>query len=470
VSRSGAKKLADVLKPAEHGLLRALGPSHATAIVVGTIIGSGIFRVPGAMMHAVGSSRWVYLSWLVGGLLSFFGALAFAELGAMRPQSGGEYVYIRDAYGPLPGFLYCWNWFVIAKPASIATVVTGIVDALGALPRFGFLSHVIFARPFTLTWAQVVAIAAAVLISGLNYVGIKRAGTFQLVFTIMKVAMLVGIALVGFTYATGSWSNFATTTVPDPGAFKGFMIALVAALWAYDGWNDLNMVGEEVKDPGRSIPIALILGVAIVGVLYALMNAGIQYVLPAAQLAAAKSPAAEMMKVVLGPVGAAVITAGIALSMLVTLNGTIMSGARIPFAVARDGYFFPKLAEVHPKFRTPGPAIIVQLILAILLLLAPANFLNFLGLAIFAEWLFYMISTSTLFVFRVREPNAPRPYKTWGYPVVPALFILAAAVLLVYTFAENLREAPVLTWISVAFLAAGVPVFYYFAAQRKAKA
>ena len=450
-------------------LLRALGVSHATAIVVGTIIGSGIFRVPGAMMAAVGSSKYVYLAWLVGGLLSFFGALAFAELGAMRPQSGGEYVYIRDAYGTLPGFLYCWNWFVIAKPASIATVVTGIADALSALPRFHFLANAIFTAPFTFRWAQLVAILAAVLISGLNYIGVKRAGEFQLFFTILKVAMLVGIAVVGFTYAAGSWASFGTTTA-SKGGVTGFMVALVASLWAYDGWNDLNMVGEEVENPGKSIPVALILGVAIVGVLYVLMNAGIQYVLNATQMAAAKSPAADMMMVVLGPKGAAVITAGIALSMLVTLNGTVMSGARIPFAVARDGYFFSKLAEVHPKFHTPGPAIVVQLILSVLLLLAPPRFTDFLGLAIFAEWLFYMISTSTLFVFRVREPDAPRPYKCWGYPVVPALFILAAAVLLVYTFVENLHDAPVLTWISVLFLLAGIPVYYYFAARKKAGA
>jgi len=333
-------------------LLRALGPSHATAIVVGTIIGSGIFRVPGTMMLAVGSAKYVYLAWLVGGLLSFFGALTFAELGAMRPQSGGEYVYIRDAYGPLSGFMYCWSWFVIAKPASIATVTTGIVDALSALPRFGFLANAIFTTPFTLTWAQVGAILAAILISGLNYIGVKRAGEFQLFFTILKVAMLVGIAVVGFTYAAGTWANFSTTA-PARGGFSGFMVALVAALWAYDGWNDLNMVGEEVKDPGRSIPIALIAGTAIVGVLYVLMNVAIQHVLPATEIARSKSPAAAMMLVALGAGGAAVITAGIALSMLVTLNGTIMSGARIPFAAARDGYFFETLARVHPTFRTP---------------------------------------------------------------------------------------------------------------------
>ncbi|MDP9267904.1 MAG: amino acid permease [Acidobacteriota bacterium] len=456
-----------VSAPPRGELLRALGVSHATAIVVGTIIGSGIFRVPGTMMLAVGSAKYVYLAWLVGGILSFFGALTFAELGAMRPQSGGEYVYIRDAYGPLPGFLYCWSWFVVAKPASIATVTTGLADALSALPWFRFLADPIFTSPFPVMWSQLVAILAAVLISGLNYIGVKRAGTFQLVFTILKVAMLVGIAVVGFTYSAGTWANFSTTS-PARGGFAGFMVALVAALWAYDGWNDLNMVGEEVKDPGKSIPIALISGVAIVGVLYVLMNAAIQYVLPAIDIAKSKSPAASMMLVAVGAGGAAVITAGIALSMLVTLNGTIMSGARIPFAAARDGYFFKTLAHVHPRFHTPGAAIVVQLMLSVALLLTPARFVAFLGLAIFAEWLFYMISTSTVFVFRKKEPDAPRPYKTWGYPVVPALFIAAAAVLLVYTFAENLREEPVLTWVSVAFLAAGVPAFYYFAAKRKA--
>jgi len=292
-------------------------------------------------------------------------------------------------------------------------------------------------------------------------------GTIWGPFMLLVGVGAIMVAVVGFTYSAGTWANFSTTA-PARGGFAGFMVALVAALWAYDGWNDLNMVGEEVKDPGKSIPIALISGVAIVGVLYVLMNAAIQYVLPAIDIAKSKSPAATMMLVAVGAGGAAVITAGIALSMLVTLNGTIMSGARIPFAAARDGYFFKTLAHVHPRFHTPGAAIVVQLMLSVLLLLTPARFVAFLGLAIFAEWLFYMISTSTVFVFRRKEPDAPRPYKTWGYPVVPALFIAAAAVLLVYTFAENLREEPVLTWVSVALLAAGVPVFYYFAAKRKA--
>ena len=185
-------------------LSRDLGVSHASAVVVGTIIGSGIFLVPAEMMQAVGSAKLVYLAWLVGGALSFFGALTYAELGAMKPQAGGEYVYVRDAYGPLAGFLYGWTWFVIAKPASVATVATGLVRILGTFPIFSFFSEDIFsarvlAHPFAVTWGQLVAIAAAVLISLLNYLGVKKAGEFQLVFTVLKVAIILGIVLVCFS-------------------------------------------------------------------------------------------------------------------------------------------------------------------------------------------------------------------------------------------------------------------------------
>ena len=179
--------------PTSPELSRDLGVSHATAVVVGTVIGSGIFLVPAEMMQAVGSAKLVYLAWIVGGLLSFFGALTYAELGAMKPQAGGEYVYVRDAYGSLPGFLYAWTWFVIAKPASIATITTGIVRVLGTFPALAFFSHDLISSPFPITCGQLVAIAATILISALNYIGIKKAGDFQLVFTLLKVAIIVGI-------------------------------------------------------------------------------------------------------------------------------------------------------------------------------------------------------------------------------------------------------------------------------------
>jgi basic amino acid/polyamine antiporter, APA family len=447
-------------------LARDLGASHATAIVVGTIIGSGIFLVPAEMMQAAGSAKLVYLAWLVGGLLSFFGALTYAELGAMKPQAGGEYVYIRDGYGPLPAFLYAWTWFLIAKPASIATLATGFVRVLGTFPALSFLANKFISVPFPITYGQLLAIVAAILISILNYVGIKRAGDFQLVFTLLKVAIILCIVGIGFSYGGGNWQNFAGTFIGAKGGMAGFMAALVAALWAYDGWNDLNMVSGEVRNPERNIPIALIFGVALVGVLYMLVNAAVQFVLPASSIAASPRAASDAMAVVLGSLGAGIVSAGMALSMLVAMNGTVMSGARVPFAVARDRYFFSALAEVHPRFHTPSVAIVVQAILATILLLFGGNFRQFFSLAIFAEWLFYMIAGSTVFVFRKRDPGAVRPYRVWGYPVVPALFVLASTVLLYYTFTGNLR----ISALGCLAILAGVPVFYVFSRRRRANA
>ena len=444
-------------------LPRALGVSHATAIVVGTIIGSGIFLVPKEMMQEVGSAKLVYLAWIVGGLLSLFGALTYAELGALKPEAGGEYVYIRDGYGPLLGFLYAWTWFLLAKPASIATVTIGLMRILGTFEVFRFLANDAWHRPFAVTYAQLFAMLAAVLISFLNYLGIKKAGDFQLFFTTLKVLMIVAIVIIGFSSSKGSSQNFATTFIGAKGGVSGFMLALVAALWAYDGWNDLNMVSGEVANPRRNIPIALIAGVLIVAVLYMGLNGAVQYLLPASAIAASERPASDATLLAIGSIGAAIVSAGMALSMLVTLNGTIMSGARIPYAVARDGYFFSALAHVHERFRSPSTSIVVQAIAAILLLFMVGKFQALFSLAIFSEWLFYMIATSTVFVFRRREPNAERSYKTWGYPLVPAVFVIVAAVLLAYTFAQNLRNSIIGTLI----ILAGIPVFYYFAGKRR---
>jgi APA family basic amino acid/polyamine antiporter len=444
-------------------LARDLGLSHAGAVVVGTIIGSGIFLVPAEMMQAVGSARLVYLAWMVGGLLSFFGALTYAELGAMKPQAGGEYVYVRDAYGPLAGFLYSWTTFLISKPASIATITTGLVRILETFPVFSFLARPFFSEQFTshtftISNGQLFAIGATILISALNYIGVRRAGEFQFLFTLLKVAIIVGIVAVGFSYRGGTWANFATEFSGAKGGIVGFFAALVAALWAYDGWNDLNMVAGEIRNPQRNVPLSLIWGVATVGALYVLVNAAVQYVLPASVVAVSERPASDAVALVLGRAGAGLVSAGMAISMLVTLNGSIMSGARVPFAMARDGYFFKAIAEVHPRFHTPSIAIILQCVLAVTLLLLGGNFRQFFSLAIFAEWLFYMITGSTVFVFRRREPRADRPYKVWGYPVVPALFIVVSAVLLYYTFTDNLKSSVA----GCAVIMAGIPVFYLF--------
>ena len=213
-------------------LLRELGVSQASAIVVGTIIGSGIFLVPAEMIQAVGSAQLVYLAWIVGGALSMAGAITYAELGAMKPQAGGEYIYIRDAYGPLPAFLYAWTWFAIAKPGSVATIATGIVRILGTFPALAFFNDAAVRSPFVISYGQLVAIAAAALITWLNYVGVKRAGEFQLVFTILKVVMIACVGVIGFTAASGTWRNFGAHFAGATGGIAGFMAALVAALWA----------------------------------------------------------------------------------------------------------------------------------------------------------------------------------------------------------------------------------------------
>jgi APA family basic amino acid/polyamine antiporter len=449
-------------------LIRGLNVWHATSIVAGTIIGSGIFLVPAEMMQAVGSAGLVYLAWIVGGFLSFFGALTYAELGSVRPYAGGEYVYVRDAYGTLPAFLYGWTWFLVAKPASIATVTAGLVRVLGTFSAFSFLPqaivalHVTSSRTLSINYGHLVAIGAAAFITGLNYVGVRKAGNFQVAFTVLKVAMIVGIAIIAFTASSGSWSNFRTSYADATGGMAGFAAALVAALWAYDGWNDLNMVSEEIQKPERSIPIALIAGVGVVAVLYMGLNAGIQRALPATAIAQSAVPAAAASAAALGRLGVTLVSIGMMISMLATLNGTVMSGGRVPFAVARDGYLFKALGEVHPKFHTPALALVIQGVVAVVLIVVGGAFKELFSLAIFAEWLFYMIAASTIFVFRMREPDAPRPYRTAGYPLVPAIFIGTAAALLCYTFLSNLKNS--IGGVVVILL--GIPVYLWFARKR----
>ena len=447
-----------------HHLARDLTVSHASSVVVGTIIGTGIFLVPREMMQAVGSAKLVYLAWIVGGALSFLGALTYAELGAMKPEAGGEYVYLRDGYGPLAGFVYAWSTFLIAKPGSIATIAAGMARILGAFPAFHKLPHTAITSPLPITYAQLLAIALVVVVSFINYIGVKRAGEFQLFFTLLKVGLVLAVIAVAFTYTGGGTANYATVFEGAKGGIVGFMIAMLAALWAYDGWNNLNMVAGEIRQPERSIPIALIAGVGTVAALYMLMNAALQYVMPASAIAATGSPAADAMRIALGAGAASIFTLVMGFQMLATLNGSILSGARVPFAAAHDGYFFPALARVHPRYRTPSAAIIFQAALAIVLVLAVGKFQALFSITLFAEWLFYMLTTSTVFIFRRREPDTPRPYRVWGYPVVPALFILASAVLLYYTFSDNVRNS----LLGSLIMLAGIPVYYLFAARRAA--
>jgi APA family basic amino acid/polyamine antiporter len=436
------------------------------AIVVGTIIGSGIFLVPTEMMAAVGSSGLVYLAWIVGGLLSLFGAMTYAELGSMMPYAGGEYVYLRGAYGDRTSFLYMWTWFAVAKPASIASVTSGLARTLGIFAVFHWLdTAAIGSGHYAVMWSQLFAIAMTWLITGLNYLGIKKAGDFQVVFTVLKAVLI--LVVVGFCFGSslGSWGNFSTSVAPVPGGMTGFMIALIATLWAYDGWNDLTMVAGEVKNPEKNLPFALIGGLFVVGALFMATNAAIQYILPAVQIAASPRPAVAALSVVAGPAGAALVAAGMALSIFVTLNGTIMSGARIPFAAARDGLFFPQFATIHPRFKSPSVSLVIQGLLSTVLLLALGRFQQLFELAVFAEWLFYMLTATTVFIYRRRHPEMARPYRVWGYPVLPAVFVLSAAVVLYSSFAGNLRGS----LIGSGLILLGLPL-YEWIRRRYAKA
>jgi APA family basic amino acid/polyamine antiporter len=275
--------------------------------------------------------------------------------------------------------------------------------------------------------------------TGLNYLGIKKAGDFQLVFTILKGILILIVAGLCFASAAGTWTNFTTRLPNATGGWSGFMLALIATLWAYDGWNDLTMVAGEVRHPERSLPIALIGGLFIVGIFFMATNAAIQYILPAAQIANSERPAVAALAVVAGPGGAGFVAAAMALSIFVTLNGTVMSGARIPFAAARDRLFFRQFAHIHPRFQSPSTSLMVQGLLSTVLLLFLSQFQQHFELAVFAEWLFYMLTATTVFVYRHKQPDVARPYRVWGYPVLPAVFVLCAGAVLIWSYAGNLK-------------------------------
>ena len=407
------------------------------------------------MMQDIGSSALVYLAWIVGGLLSLFGAMTYAELGAMLPYAGGEYVYLRGAYGDTTAFLYMWTWFAVAKPASIAAVTIGLARTLEFFPAFHWLSH------------RISPAHAAALVAGLRHrrhlvhdraqlprhqkgrrLSARLHRSQRHSDSHRRGALLrLGVGLMG------QLLHYAAHAV---GGFSGFMLALIATLWAYDGWNDLTMVAGEVRRPERSLPIALIGGLFIVGVLFMATNAAIQYILPAAQIAASERPAVAALTVVAGPRGAGFVAAAMALSIFVTLNGTVMSGARIPFAAARDRLFFRQFAHIHPRFQSPSTSLIVQGLLSTVLLLFLSQFQQHFELAVFAEWLFYMLTATTVFVYRRKRPDLARPYRVWGYPVLPAIFVVCAAAVLVWSYAGNLEGS----LLGTALILLGLPVLW----------
>jgi amino acid transporter len=451
---------------AQPGLVRGLGPWAAAAIVVGTMIGTGIFLKPSEMAAEGGSVAVVFAAWIAGGFLSLFGAISYAELGAALPEAGGEYAYLRRAFGPVWGFSFGWMHSIVGRPASAAAIAAGLLRFLAflapsiAVPLHVFHLHLPFFpqqdSQFVFTWAQPLAVAALVLVTFINYLGVRLGGGVQVMLTFLKAAAVLAIVGFGFALAHGRAANFQPLWPASPGwgAFSGFLAALAACLWAYDGWEDLNLVGSEVSDPARNIPRALVGGVLFTAAVFMLFNAVCFYALPFRAVAASEHVASDVVESFAGHGAALWITLAMVISALGTLNSSILSGARVDYAMARDGIFFRVAAGVHPKFHTPGNALIFQCVLASVMAMT-GTFEDLTSLFVFATWIFYGLAVAALFRLRRKEPGLARPYRAWGYPVLPALFVLGAVALTVSLWIAR----PVRSTIGLALILTGL-IFY----------
>lgn len=456
---------------AELKLQRQLGVWSAASIVVGTVIGSGIFLVPKTMVANTGSAAMVLLVWVFGGLLSLAGALTYAEMAAAMPEAGGEYVYLKEAYGPFWGFLFGWTQMWVAKSGSVATLGSGF--ALYLANFFPVLDQALFLIPLPIgeNWGplpvnggQLAAIALILGLGALNWFGVREAAGVQVLVTILKVALIGGVIAAGLLGGKAAVENLATST-PAAGGVAGFFAALVAALWAYDGWNNLSMVSGEITRPQRNLPLALIAGTAGVMGIYLLTNLAYFSVLPAAEVAASDRVASVMMHAVVGEWGATAVTVAALISMFAALNGSLLSGSRIPYAAARDGLFFRRFAEISPKHLTPGFSVLALSIWSAALVLS-GRYDQLLTMVIFPSWILYGMSAAAVIVLRRKRPDLPRPYRTLGYPVVPILFVAVAAALLLATLQKSPRES----LLGLIVIASGIPFYQYWSRRRPERA
>jgi APA family basic amino acid/polyamine antiporter len=455
-------------------LKRDLGIWSAAAIVVGTVIGSGIFMVPHDMIGSVGRPSILFCVWIAGGLLSLFGALSYAELSAALPEAGGEYVYLREAYGPFWAFVYGWTQMWVAKSGSIATLASGFVERALAdlIPQVRTVCAVVplpigkDGKPLEITYGQLVAIGLIVVLATVNYYGVKVGGNVQVAMTIAKVGMIAAIIVIGLLPWNGSMANYGTSYTPAGGAtiggIAGFFAALVAALWAYDGWNNVSMVSSEVRNPQRNLPRALIIGTSAVVGLYLLANLAYFHVLPAATVGAEKAVAGATMRAVFGEWGGHAASIVVMISIFGALNGSILSGSRVPYAMARDGLFFRPVAEIHPKHRTPHVSILALSAWGALLVLS-GKYNQLFTYVIFASVILYGMATASVIVLRYKRPDLPRPYRTLGYPFVPVLFVAAIACLIVSTLMESPRES----LMGLGIIALGVPFYFYWSRKSR---
>ena len=407
--------------------------------VVGGIIGGGIFRTPATVAQRVSSSGMVLAVWVVGGVVALIGAFCFGELGQRRPRAGGGYVYLRETWGPLPAFLYGWTLVLVIATGAIAAVA--VTFANYALALAGLSDR--FTVPL--------AVGTIVLLAGINYVGVRPAAITQNIFTVLKLAALATLIGAGILLAAPP----APVSASPPPLISGFGAALVPILFTYGGWQQTNFIAEEIIEPEKNLPRALVLGVAIVVAVYLLANLAYLRVLGVDGLARSTAPAADVMVAVLGPAGGKLIAAGIAVSTFGFLNLVILVTPRVLQAMAADGVFFARLAVLHPVHRTPAAAIVALAGCAALLTLSK-TFGQLVDYVTFGDWIFFGLTVAGLFIYRAREPNAA--FRVPGYPWTPAVFVLAAAYVVVSVVVSNPKNGA----LGAALIATGVPVFFYW--------
>jgi len=457
-------------------LVRGLGLTAAISVNVANIIGTGVFIKARVMTCNVGTPGMALMVWLVAGLLSLAGALTYAELLAMKPRAAGEYGIMRDAYGRASGFIYGWTQFAIARSASAAALAVGFAIFLNDLLR-GSLKHIYFSihlpSGFDVPFGrlQLIALGAIAVTTLINCAAVSFSGKVATVLTSLKVLLLIGVGLGAFFYSGGDWSHLSQTNVggacegvaATSGGVAGFVAAMLGALWAYDGWNNITFMAGEVKRPERNLPLGLIISMFLVMGLYLLVNVSYYHVLTPTQVAnvaASSSVAAEVVRRLLGSIAVTLMAAGMMTSSFGALHASIMATARVPYAMARDRLFFQGLAKVSSHTHVPIRSLIVLAIWSGVLTLS-GSYDTLTDSAIFALTLFYAFVAGAVFIFRRRMPDAPRPYRTWGYPVVPIVFLVVTAFLI----GRTIWDAPKQSAIGLGLIALGFPVYLFFRHQ-----
>ncbi len=453
-------------------LIRGLGLTAAISVNVANIIGTGVFLKARVMTCNVGTPAKALIVWVLAGLLAMAGALTYAELLAMKPRAAGEYGLVRDAYGRPLGFIYGWTQFVIARTASAAALAVGFAIFLNDLVKGALKPAVLgpFSIPggftLSLTRLQLVALAAIIITTLINCAAVKVSGGVASVLTGMKIILLLAVGIGAFVYSDGNWGNLALANsggtcegvAITSGGVAGFAAAMIGALWAYDGWNNITFLAGEVKNPGRNLPLALIGGGFVVMGLYLFVNLSYFHVLTPAEIAsvpASSSVAAEVVGRLLGAVAVTLMAAAMMTSSFGALHASILATARIPYALAKDGLIVKSLARVSPRTHVPIRALVVQCFWACLVALS-GEYDTLTDYAIFALTLFYALVAASIFIYRRREPETERPYRTWGYPVVPILFLIVSTGLIIQTIVNTPRQSA----IGLGLILLGVPAYW----------